>query len=409
MKKRHQDFVNGDFDGEAEQKYKATANRLMEEAKASDIFANAFKAVDITPDSRFKTKMNQPKKASDVIKEYEEKIKKVNLLDQEQTKEAEPYKLKIEAYNRYQEDKKLLELAYKMLKEKEEGKGDVKETKEYIEGKIKEIKDAIAAYEKKKTPTKEEIKDAKEKMEELLAPITRKFDDVTIVNFIDMSEKLVKDIEELCRDVSESDDDWFMKNYLKLYSLSWRIRGKEDHIKGRDVYSQAGTKYRQVNGIHDTRKKLDAIFKKYPVYFNMDNILKARINSIKKYGYTNMDSLVHVEDMEEVLTTVREWYRKAEKTLQMPMSVNEALELKIVANAFGDLQKMDLAALASWAEYFESPRNDNYTPEMNLFYKRCKAAFAQGSTLSVAIPHCVDLLGAEEKKRKNVHSSSGSL
>lgn len=47
-------------------------------------------------------------------------------------------------------------------------------------------------------------------------------------------------------------------------------------------------------------------------------------------------------------------------------------------------------------EYVNIPQNKNYNTGENLFYMRCKEAFESGTTLSVAIPHCVDLLDAKE-------------
>ena len=59
--------------------------------------------------------------------------------------------------------------------------------------------------------------------------------------------------------------------------------------------------------------------------------------------------------------------------------------------------ELEKRALASWAQYFDHERNRRYTPEENLFYHRCKESFAKGEALAISIPHCVDLLAAEEK------------
>ncbi len=50
-------------------------------------------------------------------------------------------------------------------------------------------------------------------------------------------------------------------------------------------------------------------------------------------------------------------------------------------------------------EYFEKSRNTNYKPEEDLFYRKCKKAFDSGKTLSVAIPHCVDILDAKKTEQ----------
>ena len=61
---------------------------------------------------------------------------------------------------------------------------------------------------------------------------------------------------------------------------------------------------------------------------------------------------------------------------------------------FGEQNEMEVVKV--WAEYFKEPRNINYSPEEDLFYRKCKKAFESGKTLSVAIPHCVDILDAEK-------------
>lgn len=63
----------------------------------------------------------------------------------------------------------------------------------------------------------------------------------------------------------------------------------------------------------------------------------------------------------------------------------------------GNLDELEVVKV--WAEYFEEPRNINYEPEEDLFYRRCKKAFDNGKTLSVAIPHCVDILDAKETEQ----------
>ncbi|MDO4530569.1 MAG: C2 family cysteine protease [Bacillota bacterium] len=68
-------------------------------------------------------------------------------------------------------------------------------------------------------------------------------------------------------------------------------------------------------------------------------------------------------------------------------------------NKYTDLES-ERTAVATCAEYFAEGRKDGYTVEEHIFYQRCKKAFAEKSTLSVAIPHCVDLLDAQEKNGK---------
>lgn len=64
----------------------------------------------------------------------------------------------------------------------------------------------------------------------------------------------------------------------------------------------------------------------------------------------------------------------------------------------GNLNEYQLTKVL--CEYFETSRNANYTPEEDLFYRKCKKAFSEHKTLSVAIPHCVDLLEAKEHNGK---------
>ncbi|MBR3607063.1 MAG: hypothetical protein IKL51_05770 [Lachnospiraceae bacterium] len=339
LQERHRTFVDGDFDGRADQTYKITAKRIVEEAKAKALFRKPYKPVTLDISSHFITREEQIKKAEKAEREYQKEIEKENILDDKLTKKAKPYQLILNAYAQYLEDKKLLTKAEAMMEEKKKGEyADVSE--DYIQQTINDCMASIAEYEKKGIPTEEEIKRIQDTVDEIMFPVTYSFEEVTLDNFARISDDFIKKVSRLCESVKEISDDNLMKMYSSLRKTARSIRKEEDTIKNSSIYSTAATKYKDKPWILDNRKKLDGIRSEFPIYGRIEEIMEARIESIKKYGYTNKESFVQIEDMGQILLSVNEAYKTADKQIHSPISVTEALKVEIGRNRFENLNKI---------------------------------------------------------------------
>lgn len=302
LQDRYNNYLNGNFDGNADKAFKTDMKRVYNRAKEQKIFKDEHKRAKRNIKEFWKTKEKQKLKVDKAFCDKED------YLDKEDKKMQEV----LDAANKFVEDVKDYEEKHDVEKISD------KELEEIVEG----IKKSAAYHIEK--PTRE--------------------------NIFDIERDLFRRIENLCDKIATCGDNELIKDYTEIGVEHERIDAIVRSLLMSEFFVEV--KKEDANSpILNVKSRLSRITKDYPMFGKIPRFAEDRMKLIRKYGYSNGVSL---SDSTNMLGAMFESYEvnekikkeeEAKKVKYIPMGLMDAVNIDKFVNRFADISKLDIGVI----------------------------------------------------------------